>query len=307
MRQWSMSSSSRGLLCLLSVLLLATPAGWTAVAAPVTTERDPVTMRVVIVNPSAEKPQSMPVKIELPQEVTPEDVLNRGDLTLEYDDQRSMYYLYKESVELKPHETRVFEVSVRDIWWIPQSELNALDNYTDLIVGRLAKSDYHASAKELGDSIHKRLEEIVTTQEDETLSRKQRIGMYRHHLQALAEVKEDLARMEKLLTFAGGPPVPVMMEEAPVKSDAPSTTTTWLVIFAVLIFLGLLAGQFFFTWHSRARAAQDLSNVQQLAFPSATPSPAGPTATNGDGTPAVAAPPRAAPAKAESPAPSRLP
>ena len=47
-----------------------------------------------------------------------------------------------------------------------------------------------------------------------------------------------------------------MLKESPLKSDAPSTTTTWLVIFLIMIFMGLLAGQFFFTWQRRVKAPE---------------------------------------------------
>ena len=90
-------------------------------------------------------------------------------------------------------------------------------------------------------------------QSDETISRRQRIGGYRKNLLVMDAIKEDLARMEKLLSFTGGPPIPEMLEESPLKSDAPSTTTTWLVIFLIVIFMGLLAGQFFFTWQRRLK------------------------------------------------------
>jgi hypothetical protein len=99
-------------------------------------------------------------------------------------------------------------------------------------------------------------------QGDETISRKQRIGSYRTHLQTLQAVKEDLARMEKLLTFSGGPPVPEMLEESPLKADAPSTTTTWLVIFLIITFMGLLAGQFFFTWQRRVKMTPEATPGQ---------------------------------------------
>ncbi len=248
-------------------LVLLAP--WSASAD--TTEREPITMKVVAVNPSSEKVQTVPVKIELPQEVTPKDVLEKGELDLEFDEERSIYYVHKEAVQLQPKETRVFEVKVRDVWFVPEPELTSLKDYTNLLLGRLEKSDYAATAKQISSSILDRLQSIHTTQNDETLGRKTRIGAYRYHLQTIEQIKEDLARMEKLLTFVGGPPVPEMLEESPLKSDAPSRTTTWLVIFLIVIFLGLLGGQFFFTWHSKTQGAHDLSIVRQTAFGHASP------------------------------------
>jgi hypothetical protein len=242
-------------------LLLA--GGLRAWAGP---EREPMTLRVVAVNPSAEKPKTVPVRIDLPQEITPTDILDQGEMAVEFDEDRSTYYVFKDGVTLNPKQTRVFQVVVRDIWFIPEGQLQALKAQTDLVVKRLEKSEHYAVAKQLAESIHSRLDGMLQVQSDETISRKSRIGAYRRNLAGLKEVKDDLARLEKLLSLTGGPPVPSLLEESPLKSDAPSTTTTWLVIFLIVIFMGLLAGQFFFTWQRRLKtpAAEPSEEFPQL-------------------------------------------
>ncbi|MBI3324567.1 MAG: hypothetical protein HYZ92_04735 [Candidatus Omnitrophica bacterium] len=274
--------------------ILALLAGVYASSAFATkTERDPITFKIAAVNPSAEKRQSVPVRIELPQEVKPEDILDKGELDMEFDEEHSMYYVFKKDVQLAPKETKVFEVVVRDVWFVRDEQLNSLKEYTGVVLKRLESSEYYKSAKQLADSIVQRLDDIAAVQNDETLSRKSRIGAYRINLQTIEKVKEDLARMEKLLAFTGGPPVPAMLEESPLKSDAPSTTTTWLVIFLIVIFIGLLGGQFFLTWHRRAQTPQELAIVKQGTFPSIR-QPAG-------------AGSKPAPAANGQPAPSRQP
>ena len=229
-------------------------------------QRDPVTLRVVTVNPAVDKTQEIPVRIDLPAEVTPKDVLDSGELRVEYDEDKKSYYVFKEKVSLAPKEARVFEVIVKDLWFVPQDKLDGLRNYTRLVMGRLEKTEYVESAKKITDSILVRLDDIETTQNDESISRKTRIGNFRYHTRTLGEIKEDLARLEKLLSFTGGPPVPEMLKESKLKSDAPSNTTTWLVIFMILVFLGLLGGQFFFTWNRRITASRDAGAVKEAAF-----------------------------------------
>ncbi len=294
MRRWSMWSINKPAQAIaLTIGVLAAPCDSGAALAAAGPEREPVTMSVVAVNPSAEKTQVVPVKIELPQEVTPKDILETGELKLEYNEDRKAYSVYKEAVALAPKETRVFAVVVRDVWFIPQGQLDSLRGYTSLLLGRLQKSEYFATAKELADSVLKRLDRIQTTQNDDSLSRKSRIGAYRYHLQTIAEIKEDLARMEKLLTFVGGPPVPEMLKESPLRSDAPSQTTTWLVIFLIIIFVGFLGGQFFMTWHRRAQVTQDLTLVRQVAFPASSRLPNKKEEhAPADGTRGAASPPR---------------
>ncbi|MBI3322569.1 MAG: hypothetical protein HYZ94_02695 [Candidatus Omnitrophica bacterium] len=245
---------------ILMMFAMAAPAA----AAP--KEREPVTFKIVTVNPSADKTQSVPVKIELPQEVTPKDIMERGDLSVEFDDDKGSYYVFKEKVELAPKEVRVFEVVVKDLWFVPNEKVENLRNYKNIVLGRLKGTEYETSGNDLGKNIDLLLDGIKTLQEDESVSRKSRIGNYRRNLSTLDQVKEELARMEKLLAFTGGPPVPEMLEESPLKSDAPSNTTTWLVIFLILSFLGLLAGQFFFTWHRRVQGAQDATEIRDAAY-----------------------------------------
>ena len=239
-------------------------------AAP---QREPVTMRVVAVNPSSEKSRTVPVRIDLPQEIKPSDILNQGELEVEFDTERSLYYMHKDNVELGPKQTKVFELVVQDVWFIPDEELEGLKGHTSLMLQRLAESEYYPFAKQLSASILQRLGDIQQMQADETIGRKQRIGAFRTNTQTLKVVKEDLTRMEKLLSFTGGPPVPEMLEESPLKSDAPSTTTTWLVIFLVITFMGLLAGQFFFTWQRRLKMTPEFSgeSAPDLSTSSARP------------------------------------
>ena len=270
MIRWSTPSSSNLIraLAVAAAVMAAAPA-WALVQA----EQEPMTLRVVAVNPSSSKTKTVPVRIDLPQEIKPGDILEHGDLEVEFDTERSLYYVFKDQVTLAPKQTKVFEVIVRDVWFILDTELEGLKSHTQLILKRLVKSEYYETAKALGESIISRLTAIQKEQMDETISRKQRIGAYRKNLQALAVIREDLARLEKMLSFTGGPPVPDILEESPLKSDSPSTTTTWLVIFLIVVFMGLLAGQFFFTWQRRVKATAEAAGDQQSVLGQEPPEP----------------------------------
>ncbi len=260
-----------------SVLLLLT----TPVRVFAAVEREPVILSVVAINPSEKETKVLNVRIDLPTEITPKDVMETGELELEYDDDKKTYYVHKQAVALAPKETRVYEVRVRDLWFVDESQLDSLKSYTKLLLGRLEKSEYFKTPKPMAESIYQRIEDIKSVQNNETLSRKSRIGAYRFHLQTVAQIKEDLNRMEKLMSFTGGVPVPEMMNESALKSDAPSTTTTWMVIFLILVFVGMLAGLFFFTWHRKGQVTQDLATVRKAAFPGQESAAAPGKETNG--------------------------
>lgn len=246
-------------------------------------EREPVSMNVVVANPSKEKTHVIPVKIDLPSEVKPDDILEKGDLEVVYDDQRSIYFLFNGEVTLKPQETRVFNVLVRNVWFIPQQELDELKTYTGLLMERLKGSEYETAGQRLADIIYQKLEAIDARQKDETVGQKQKIGLYRINLQTVAEIKEHLTKLEKIMSFQGGPPVPEMLQESKLKSDSPSTKTTWLIVFSIIVFLALMAAQFFFTWHRRSVSEKDFQSAQKQKLPgSAPPSGYGPSGTGAD-------------------------
>jgi len=244
-----------------------------AFAAP-NPDRESVTISVVAANPSADTPKTFPIRIDLPQEVTPEGVLDSGELKMTYDDQKGTYFLFKQEVVLKPKETRVFNVVVKDVWFILPKTLEDLEKHGNLILDRLKGSDYFDSGKEIMDSIKKRLDDITLKQADESVGQKVRIGQYRYNLQILSQIKEDLAKMEKLLTFQGSVPVPEILEKSKLKSDAPSTKTTWLIILSIMVFMGLLGSQFYITWQKRVRAEHEFYEKQNEELPGEPPASA---------------------------------
>ena len=157
---------------------------------------------------------------------------------------------------------------VEDIWIIPESELSDLRFSTKSVLARLKKTDYYVRAEEIADSIYSRLDEITESQDDEMVSRERHIGIYRGNLTVIAKIKEDIAKMEKALATAGGPLAPSILSKAKIKSEEPSKTMTWIVIFIIIIFIGLLAAVLFFTWIRQARLTKDaLLSAKKAAFP----------------------------------------
>ena len=221
-----------------------------------TLEPGSVVFKVVAANPSKTKTQKVPVKIYLPAEVEARDILDQGGLELEYDSEKAAYYLYKNDLKLVPLETAVFNIEIEDVWIISEDITNRLKKRTVRVVEELEETDYYIKAKEVADTIYKRLDEILSSQSDESISRNKHIGIYRVNLKIIEKIKEDIERLEKLLTFAGGPPVPEMLEKSKLRLDAPSTTTTWMIIFIIIIFIGALGTVFFFTWQRQQRSTK---------------------------------------------------
>ena len=231
-------------------------------------QREPMEMSVVVVNPSKTKEQTIPIKMYLPKEVGPDAILNPDGLDVEFDSEKSMYYVYKDAVLLKPAETRLFNVEIRDVWIVDQERLDALANQTRSLVERLNGSDFYAPAKLLESAILKSLETVATTQNDEAVSRRSHIGIYRNNLKIVEQVKEDIDRLEKQLAIVIASPKPEVLEQSQLKTDSPTKNTSWMIIFIIMLFIGMLGGVFFFTWQTQAHATKNLiSEARDAAFP----------------------------------------
>jgi hypothetical protein len=227
-----------------------------------------VKFRIAIANPSKDRSQKVPVKIYLPMEVKPKDIMDLGGLNLEYDQEKAIYYIYSNDIELNPLESRLFEVEVEDIWFVPGEDMDSLRKQAEVSVERLKETDYYQAAGMIATGIYERLDNIAKTQADDTLSREQHIGLYRTNLQVMEKINEDIAKIEKLLVAAGVPPEPTMLKNVKIKGETPSTKVTWVIIFIILIFIALLAAVFFFTWNSQVRFSENiLKDAKKEAFP----------------------------------------
>jgi len=225
-------------------------------------------MSVVVVNPSSTKTQTVPIKMYLPKEVTPDAILDSAGLDVEYDSERSMYYVYKDAVILKPSETKTFDVEIKDVWKIPQGRLDSLANQTRSIVQRLEGSEFFETAKSLEEAIIRSLDTVSTTQNDPAVSRRTHIGIFRNNSQIVGQVKEDVEQLEKQLEIARTSPKPDVLERSKLKTDSPDKNTSWMIIFIIMLFIGMLAGVFFFTWQTQAHATKNIiSEARDSSFP----------------------------------------
>ena len=99
MNRWSMSRINKVLL----ILALCGGFQLRSEAAPTAdAQREPVTMKVVAVNPSSEKTRTVPVRIDLPSEIKPADIIDHGELEVDFDTERSLWYVHKDDVQLTP-------------------------------------------------------------------------------------------------------------------------------------------------------------------------------------------------------------
>ncbi len=195
-----------------------------------------ITLRLMAVNPS-DSEQTVPVKVYLPVEVKPEDVIYKDDLEVTYDTQQGSYYVYGEYL-LKPKEVLEKEIEIKDVWVIDLPQIGMLRQEAKDILEAFKKTNYLERAQLLYAGIDKKLKDVEQMQEISSASPSYKISNYRNSLSLFNSAKADLLAAKTLLS-----------EIAP-KGLA---KLTWKIILFIIIFLGILGASFFFIWQRQSK------------------------------------------------------
>jgi len=210
-----------------------------------------IILKAVVVNPSKTRTQKAILKAYLPKEARAEDVINLGDLKIDYDITQALYFVYKE-VELGPGESAVRSVEISDVWVISKSEIDALTGEAKELVERLKKTGYFDTAVTLQEDIEKTAKDILQKQEDAMESVPQtHIAIYRSNVQELDVIKKHLSNLDEMAVKA-------KLTEVKEGSggEGVGVKATWGIILGVIITLGVLSFIFFIIWHRQAGIAE---------------------------------------------------
>lgn len=205
-----------------------------------------IVLKTVVVNPSRTKTQTAVLKAYLPKEVKPEDVVDLGDLKVDYDVEKGLYFVYKK-FELSPGESASRSIEIKDVWIISKAELEALTGRAEELVEALKKTTYFDLAVVLQKDIEEKSMEVLNKQEQAMTALPQtHIAVYRDNVEAFDSMEATLAKLEKMLIEAkisgGG-------------GERVSVKATWWVILGVIISLGLISFAFFVIWQRQAQIA----------------------------------------------------
>jgi hypothetical protein len=205
-----------------------------------------IVLKTMVVNPSQTRTQTTTLKAYLPYEAKPDDIIDMGDLEIDYDIGEGLYYVYK-VVELAPGESVVREIRLRDIWIISQSEIEGFSQRARELVESLKKSAHFQTAISLSEDIAEKQADIVRTQTAVSSALPQtRIGTYRQNMKKIEAIKASIAELERLFfehkiaDATGAPPGRISVEKS------------WAVILGVIASLGILSLVFFIIWHKQA-------------------------------------------------------
>ncbi|MFZ5802156.1 MAG: hypothetical protein ACOY3K_03465 [Candidatus Omnitrophota bacterium] len=223
-----------------------------------------VSFVVTAENPS-ERPMKMSVRAELPRDIKPADVIEKADFLVMFDEEKGRYFLEQQR-EFAPKEAKKFEVKLRDIWRIPEAELKYVRDQAEKVEIYFQGSQYEAFAQQNIGVIKTTLTEIDGLQKevaDKSIDQRmrahvlntQKLKIAQKKLKELQDIMLELPLKKKEDSIfqkleRGIKEIQKIADASKLLSMGidPSVSTTWWIIFGIMIFLAFLAIIFYVTW-----------------------------------------------------------
>jgi len=195
-----------------------------------------IVLKAMAINPSKAEKQSVPIKVYLPKEVKPENIIDKGDLEVGYDNQQGSYFVYGQ-YELGPGESVEREIEMMDVWVVPSAEIESMRAELDKTVKLLADTDFRDRVSFLKENIERKLKMVEDNQKSEAVNPERHISLYRDNQRLMESAKEDLAVARSLLAQA-----------KPIPSAA-----VWKLILIIVLFLGFIGIASYFIWQTQIK------------------------------------------------------
>ncbi len=156
-----------------------------------------VAIRFIAVNASETDSKEIDVKYYLPDELQPEDIVSTGDLDVDYDVDKGLYFVSKK-MQFNAKESKTFKVVVRDVWRITEEEINVLKNQVEENLKLLEGSENYDYAVKARDQMIKDIDFIYGQQESYSDNIDRRIEEYRAYKAALEKIRNNAYDLDYL-------------------------------------------------------------------------------------------------------------
>lgn len=156
-----------------------------------------IRLRIEAQNRVDTKSKTVKWKHFLPSEVKPEDVVEAEGFEYRFDQGKQQPFLFKED-EIPPGQTKAYVIGIRDIWSVPQQDIDYLRKRANAAYEFLKTSKYEQSAKFLFDEANGLLASIETSQA-QALAIKDHISAFRTNQRTMDSARTDVENLEKLV------------------------------------------------------------------------------------------------------------
>jgi archaellum component FlaC len=207
----------------------------------------------LISNPS-QSAKVVNFKSFLPEEATPEIILDSSGLKVDYDVNAKTYFVSGD-ISLGPKQTVVKKVEMRDIWVFDETELNLLKQQADDLMGVLKGTQYESQGIILKDDIESTIAMVLSKQAESYKSPQDHIVAYRENVDRVNKVKDEIAQFKNLITQADS------SKSIVGNIGGVQTVATWGIIIAVIFGFALLSAVIFALWKYQMNAMALLMGV----------------------------------------------
>lgn len=207
-------------------------------------------VRLRVTNPLLIK-KKRDIRYDLPDEVKPTDIVDAAGLKTGFDPARKVSYVYADEMEFGPQESKDFAVRIRNPWGGVKEKTAQLISRVEKLGSLTDKEEVYASVKADVKSV---LDDLSALQKRELPAEvnDQYVAVARQQFEDLRAMEGRVMRIEEL--FRQNPPT--IFGAPMLKMQPPSRETTWMIIYIILGFLGVLSLLFFLRWYGRSKAEQ---------------------------------------------------
>jgi len=206
-----------------------------------------IVFQISVKNSSPSALRNIDLKRDLPDEINVDDVLDAGDLSVARDIKRNITYVFsKKKVKLAPNQTKTYDIKIRDKWNVNEPRISSLQSRIKDVVGSIGEKGQYKSVDDDLKILERKLISIRNEEGPAELGADY-VAFYRDQTRRLDSLEQEIFRIEASLR-----PVDKKAKRG-FKVQPPSLKTTWLVIWSILGFLGVMSLIFFLRWMGRGK------------------------------------------------------
>jgi hypothetical protein len=235
-----------------------------------------IRLKIEASNPQSNPSKTVKIKSYLPGEIKPEDVIEAEGFEVRFDAAKQQAFLFREE-DIVPGQKKAYTIGIRDIWFVPQRDIDYLRKRADYAYDFLKNSKYDESSKFLYDHQGLLLKTIETAQTQPVTDIKDHISMFRVDHKLFEDARTDVENLEKLLSILRedlekSKVNNVLQKMRSLKGVAsvakqmfdkkPTPSTAWTFIGWTVIFVAFLTLLNFMVWILRSKDKK--SNAEHL-------------------------------------------
>jgi hypothetical protein len=158
-----------------------------------------IALNIIIANPSDSASETIPVKYDLPSRIQKDDILDSAGMEIDYDETEGNYYLQGEFT-LTPNETKRLRVRLRDIWSIPEEQIENLGKMLDNRIASIEDNQKSDIAQLVGDDLQDKLDNILEQQAAAEGDIEEKMKLYSVNREKLRQIKDKIFSLDSLVS-----------------------------------------------------------------------------------------------------------